>query len=736
MKVFIKYLMFFLFLLVVNTIQSQEIKENLADYVNPFIGTANGGNTNPGAICPFGMMSICPNNSSRPLKKGEKPYPIYVHTNRYFSGFTHTNLSGVGCPDLGALTIMPISGKLEIDPEKYACLYTDEKAVAGYYRVKLPEYDIEAEVSATLRTGIERFSFSEGEAHILFDAGRSTSDIPGAYLKINSPTEIVGHKMIGNFCGTGKQSVIYFVVQMGKEPDRFGCWQENLILDAFTRDNSGNHIGAFFSYDLEKEEDIVIKIGVSYVSIENARMNLEHEQKGFNFDKVCQDAYKEWNNKLSRIQVEGNNEKYKQMFYTGIYHMLIHPNILNDVNGDYPAYITGQTKKVQGRNRFSIFSLWDTYRNVHPFLSLVFPEYQSEMIKSILDMYKEGGRLPKWELSGMETDVMVGDPAVIVIADTYIRGIRDFDVALAYEAMKKNATTLVPYTRPGYNEHIEKGYIPELRENENREGPWVWGSVSTGLEYCMCDFAMSRMALALNKESDYQLFDKYSQLYRNYFDTNIRCMRPRWSNGCWVEPFSAYPNQEEWWNQIGFVEGCTWHYSMFVPFDIKGLIELYGGERKFIQKLEDCFKTNNFNIANEPDIAYPYLFNYVKGEERKTQYWVRKCIDTYFGNDHNGIMGNDDCGTMSAWLVYSMMGLYPDCPAKDTYQLTTPLFDKITIKLHQKYYKGDKFIITAGKNADEKNFIDGIRINGEISKKYFITNDQVTNGGILTFSLK
>ena len=403
MKTFIKHVILSLFLLIVNTVQSQEMKGNFADYVNPFIGTSNGGNTNPGAVCPFGMMSICPNNSSEPLTVGEKSYPTYVYANRYFSGFTHTNLSGVGCPDLGALTIMPISGKLEISPDKYACSYANEKAVAGYYSVDLPIYDIKAEVSTTLRTGIERFSFSKGEAHILFDAGRSVSDIPGAYLKMNSPTELEGHKMIGNFCGTGKQSVIYFVVQVDKKPDRFGCWQENRILDSFTRDNSGNNIGAFFSYNLEKEEDIVIKIGISYVSIENARMNLEYEQKGFNFDKVCQDAYRKWNDKLSRVQVEGNNEKYKQMFYTGIYHMLIHPNILNDINGDYPAYITGQTKNVQGRNRFSVFSLWDTYRNVHPFFSLVYPEYQSEMIQSILDMYQEGGRLPKWELGGMET---------------------------------------------------------------------------------------------------------------------------------------------------------------------------------------------------------------------------------------------------------------------------------------------------------------------------------------------
>ena len=731
----LKYVILFLFLSVFG-VQSQVIKKNFADYVNPFIGTSNGGNTNPGAVCPFGMMSICPNNLVEPLKIGERSYPAYVYANRYFSGFTHTNLSGVGCPDLGAFTIMTISGKLEINSEKYTCLYTDEKAAAGYYGLQLQEYGIKAEVSTTLRTGIERFSLPKGEGHILFDMGRSVSDVPGAYVKINSSTEIEGHKMIGNFCGTGKQSVIYFVAQVDKKPDRFGCWQENRILDSFTRDNSGNNIGAYFSYDLEKEEEIILKIGISYVSIENARMNLMQEQKGFDFDKVRQDAYNDWNNKLSRIQVEGNNEKYKQMFYTGIYHMLIHPNILNDVNGDYPAYITGQTKNVQGRNRFSVFSLWDTYRNVHPFFSLVYPEYQSEMVQSMLDMYQEGGRLPKWELSGMETDVMVGDPAVIVIADTYLRGIRDFNVDLAYEAMRKNATSLVPFTRPGYYEHIQKGYIPELRNNEHRKGPWVWGSVSSGLEYCMCDFAMSQMALALNKEDDYRLFYKYSQFYRNYFDMRINCMRPRWTNGDWVEPFNAYPDEKEWWNQIGFVEGCTWHYSMFVPFDIQGLIELYGGEKKFIRRLEECFKTNNFNITNEPDIAYPYLFKYVEGEEKKTQYWVRKCIDSYFGNDHNGITGNDDCGTMSAWLVYSMMGLYPDCPAKNTYQLTSPVFDKITIKLHEKYYKGDNFVITAGKNADCKNFIDEVRINGEKSGKYFITNDQIVNGGILSFLLK
>ena len=733
MKTF-KYAMILLLLSYAGTLQADEQK-NPADYINPFIGTTNGGNTNPGAVCPFGMMFVCPNNSPKPLKEGERSYPTYVHGNRFFGGFTHANLSGVGCPDLGALTIMPISGELKINAEQYACPYADEKATAGYYSVKLPEYGIEAEVSATLRTGIERFSFPAGEAHILFDAGRSVTNVEGAYLKINSPTEVVGHKMIGNFCGTGKQSVIYFVAQFDKAPEQYGCWKDGKILNSYTRDNSGDNIGAFFSYKFEKEEEVVVRIGISYVSIANAKMNLEREQEGFDFDKVSRTAYDSWNTELSRIRIKGGNEKYKRMFYTGIYHILLHPNVINDVNGDYPAYITGETKNVQGRNRYTIFSLWDTYRNVHPFLSLVYPEYQSDMIKSILDMYQEAGRLPKWELCGMETDVMVGDPAIIVIADTYLRGIRDYDVELAYKAMKDNATNLASVTRPGYGEHIKNGYIAELRENERREGPWVWGSVSTGLEYCMCDFALSQMAFSLNKESDYRLFKEYSLLYKNYFDTSIKCMRPRWRDGNWVEPFNAYPTEKEWWNQIGFVEGCTWHYSMFVPFDIPGLMKLYGGKKVFVQKLNECFQTDNFNIANEPDIAYPYLFNYVKGEERKTQYWVGKCSATYFGDSPNGITGNDDCGTMSAWLVYSMMGFYPDCPAKDSYQLTAPIFDEITIKLHDKYFKGGQFVIKAKETVKKERYINEIRFNGKRYKKYSISNEMITNGGTLTFVL-
>lgn len=735
-----KYLIIFLLPLLCLYVTIVRAERLPVSYVNPFIGTANGGNTHPGAVRPFGMMSVAPDNSYSP-QEGKRIFHLsYMYGNKNFSGFMHANLSGVGCPDLGAFTIMPIAGDLKIKPEEYACSYSTEKAEAGYYRVELPEQGIMAEASVTLRSGIERYTFKKGQAHILIDVGKAITEVTGGSLTVKSPTEVEGYRMIGNFCGSGKQSVIYFVAQISKKPDAFGVWSQGKIHQSYMRENCGEDIGAFFSYDMEENEQLCVKIGISYVSVANARMNLEQEQKGFDFEGVRRMANADWNEKLSRILVEGGNEKYKQMFYTGLYHILLHPNILNDVNGDYPAYMTGERKNVRGRDRYTIFSLWDTYRNVHPFLSLVYPEYQSEMVRSLLDMYEEGGRLPKWELCGMETNVMVGDPAIIVLADSYLRGIRDFDVDLVYKAMLANATAFIENKnseiRPGYGDYVEKGYIAELREGERREGPWLWGSVSTGLEYCMSDFAMAQLALALNKEADYQRFSRYAQFYRNYYDPSIGLMRPRLDDGSWYEPFNQSPQGEEWWSQTGFVEGCTWHYSFFVPFDMAGLIKLNGGAKPFVTKLRDCFEKNNFNMENEPDIAYPYLFNYVRGEEQGTQYWVRKCIDTYFGNDPMGITGNDDCGTMSAWLVFSMMGIYPDCPAKDTYQLTNPLFDKVTIKLHSSYYRGDVFTIEAGDNAFEKKFIKNIRINGKAHGKYSITHRQITDGGHLTFILR
>lgn len=712
-----------------------------ADYVNPIIGTSNGGHTHPGAVRPFGMVSVTPFNSYDPVKDpafdDHKPF-AYSYGNPFFSGFTHTNLSGVGCPDLGTFVVMATSGKLQVSPSDYACKYSDEVARAGYYAVLLPEYGIRAEATATLRSGIERFTFAGGEGHILFNAGMSVSTTPGAYVKAVSPTEIEGYKKIGNFCGSGQESKVYFVARVNKQPSESGLWHEKELCGQQTVEAEGKDVGAYFSYNLKKGEQVEVQVGVSYVSTANARLNLDTEQSGIRFDAIRKAAQADWNKELSRIRVKGGTEKYKRMFYTALYHVLIHPNIMNDVNGEYPAYISGEVRNSGKRNRYTIFSLWDTYRTVHPLLSLVYPERQSDMVNSLVEMYREGGRLPKWELSGMETNIMVGDPAFPVLADTYMRGIRDFDVDLAYLAMLKNADTKREDTdivRPGYKKLVKLGYIPEPAEKEEIDVP-VWGSVSTGLEYCLADFALATMAKELGKEADYSLFAERANNYRNYFDPSVGFMRPKYKDGKWLPDFDPKPSVPAWHSERGFVEGCSWHYSFFVPFDVEGLIRLNGGERRFTEKLAECFEKGYYNMGNEPDIAYPYLFNYVKGEEYRTQHWTRYCINTYFGDDHNGITDNDDCGTMSAWLAFSMMGFYPDCPAKPVYQLTAPVFDKIEILLQESYYPGKSFTINAGKDASGKSSITEIRLDGKKHDGYTINHSDLVRGGILDMVLK
>ncbi|MCD7851380.1 MAG: glycoside hydrolase family 92 protein [Parabacteroides sp.] len=426
------------------------------------------------------------------------------------------------------------------------------------------------------------------------------------------------------------------------------------------------------------------------------------------------------------------------MFYTALYHVLIHPNILNDVNGEYPSYISGEIRNSGKRNRYTVFSLWDTYRTVHPLLSLVYPERQSDMANSLVEMYREGGRLPKWEMAGMETNVMVGDPATPVLVDTYMRGVRDFDVEQAYQAMLKNADTGNVDTdviRPGYKNFVKLGYIPEPDGKEETDVP-VWGSVSTGLEYCMADFALASMAKELGKTADYSRFIERANYYRNYFDTSVGFMRPKFKDGRWLPDFDPKPSVPIWHSQRGFVEGCSWHYSFFVPFDVQGLIDLNGGEKIFTDKLAECFEKGYYNMGNEPDISYPYLFNYVKGEEHRTQYWTRHCINTYFGDDANGITDNDDCGTMSAWLVFSMMGFYPDCLAKTGYQLTAPVFDKITIQLQGGYYPGKSFTINAGRDAYKKSYIRNISLNGKVHAGYVLNHSDLIQGGTLNVVLR
>jgi predicted alpha-1,2-mannosidase len=726
------------------------------DLVDPFIGTSNFGATNPGAVMPAGMVSVVPFNVA--FKKGaenkfekdsEWHSRPYVFENKFLTGFTHVNLSGVGCPDLGSIILMPTTGDLEFDPEKNGTTYSNEKASPGYYTNTLDKYQIKTEMSATLRTGISRYTFPAGQSNIFLNLGLGLTNETGAMLQIKSDTEVEGYKLIGTFCYNPEDvRPVYFVAKFSKPAKNYGAWKKMQALKgvegAWTKYNDkykpyekyrhqmvGENIGTYFSFDTKAGETIEVKVGVSYVSIENARKNLAAEQPGFDLQTTHNQAVKKWNNLLGRIKIEGGTPEEKTIFYSALYHVLLHPNIIQDVNGEYPTMESYGVGNTNGKNRYTVFSLWDTYRNVHPFLSLVYPDLQTDMVNSMLDMYQESGWLPKWELLGMETSVMVGDPATPVIADTYLRGLRDFDTELAYEAMKKSATQLENNKlRPGIQFYDKMGYIPESTGDD------IWGgTVSTTLEYNISDWNLGQFAKALGKKEDAAFFEERSKSYRKYFDKSTGMLRPIMDDGKWLEPFNpeAGKNFEP---VVGFVEGNAWQYRFYVPHDIKGLISLLGGEKIFIEELQRCFDTENYDMANEPDITYPYLFNYVKGEEWRTQKKVRELIRKHYFQASDGIPGNDDTGTLSTWLLFSMMGFYPDCPGKMDYTLTSPIFDKITIELHPDYYPGKNIIIETSNKESDNYLIEKIKWNKNKHQGYFINHHELVKGGTLKFQLK
>ncbi|MCK0156436.1 GH92 family glycosyl hydrolase [Cellulophaga sp. F20128] len=734
-----KFKILFLFALVANFAIGQEP----VDYVNPFIGTSNYGATNPGAIAPRGMASVSPFNVAIEKDKGWLSNP-YVKQNTFLTGFTHVNLSGVGCPDLGVILAMPTTGELKTNHLDYGTTYTDEVSKAGYYSVNLSKYNVKTELTATTRTGISRYSFPAGKSNILLNLGLGLTNEQGAMVKIVSPTEIEGMRTVGSFCYNSPEQAypVYFVAQFSKPAASFGAWKKpytydgveaqwmgyngkTRLMEGYTKEVVGDSIGAFMRYDFKEPTAVEVKIGVSYVSIENARENLEKETTGKNFDAIYATTKKAWNTSLSNVEVSGGTEDDKTIFYTALYHTQIHPNTLNDYNGDYPEIATGKIGNTKG-TRYTVFSLWDTYRNYHQLMSMLYPAQQSNMVKTMLSMYDENGWLPKWELNSTETFTMVGDPASVVIADTYLRGIQDFDVNKAYEAMVKGSTQLENNPlRPGVKEYWANGYL-------SVDGG-TGGSVSTTEEYNISDFAISQLAKQLGKPEDHKKFYNQSLSYRKLFDKELKLMRPKNSDGSWYTPFDPYKGAN-FEKNVGYIEGNAWQYAFMVPHDIKGLLKLMGGKKQFVQHLDYIFDNKQYDMANEPDIAYPFLYNYSKGDEWKTQEKVQQLINEYFTNTPGGLPGNDDTGTMSAWLVYAMMGIYPVSPAMPVYTITTPRFDSVTIHLDQKYYKNDKLIITKSGNTSGK--IKEIKLNTKNHPSYFIDHEELLSAKELEIILE
>ena len=720
------------------------------DYVNPFIGTTNYGTTNPGAVCPQGMMSVVPFNVMGAVEgnrdKDSRWWSTpYEHNNVFFTGYAHVNLSGVGCPELGSLLLMPTTGELEVDYMKYGSHYTDEQASPGYYSNILTKYGIKTEVTATPRTGRARFTFPEGKGNILLNLGEGLTNESGATVRFVNDREIEGSKLLGTFC-YNPQSVfpIYFVMRIDKQPGDRGYWKKmrpmtveaqwdstagtRKIYTSYLKEMSGDDIGTWFTFDTREGETIEVSIGVSFVSIENARENLEAEQAGRTFDDLRQAARTAWRNDLSRILVEGGTDDQRTVLYTALYHFLIHPNILNDVNGEYPAMESNEILTTQGR-RYTVFSLWDTYRNVHQLMTLLFPDRQLDMVRTMIDMYREHGWLPKWELYGRETLTMEGDPAIPVIVDTWMKGLRDFDLETAYEAMRKSATApgAENLMRPDADDYFNLGYVPLREQYDN--------SVSHALEYYIADFSLSRLAAALGKKEDAKLFYERSLGYRHYFCPEYGTLRPKLPDGTFYAPFN--PEQGANFEPCpGFHEGSAWNYTFYVPHDIPGLTRLMGGRKAFIDKLQHVFDAGLYDPANEPDIAYPYLFSYFKGEEWRTPKLVKELLAKYFKAAPDGIPGNDDTGTMSAWAIFSMLGFYPDCPGLPEYTLTAPTFDKVTIQLDTRYYPQKELVITTVRPTSDANYIKGIKVGGKAYKGFRISHDQWVNAGQVEFILQ
>lgn len=714
------------------------------DYVNPFIGTTNYGTTNPGAQVPQGLMNVSPFNvmgsALNPIDKDARWWSTpYEYNNKYLTGFSHVNLSGVGCPDMGSLLLMATAGELQVDYRDYGSTYSHEQASPGYYSNRLDKYGIKTELTATARTGLSRFTFPAGKGHVLLNLGEGLSNETGATVRYVSDTEIEGSKLLGGFCYNNNQAVfpIYFVLRVNKKPESRGYWKWQRPVADWEKDwdkdagkyklytnykdvLSGDDIGVYFTFDTDEQESVEVQLAVSFVSTENARLNLETEQPKVDFEAVRQAARQRWNDDLSRIEVKGGTEDQKTVFYTALYHTLIHPNILQDVNGEYPAMESREIRKTAG-DRYTVFSLWDTYRNVQPLMTLLFPDRQTQMIRSMIDIYKESGWMPKWELYGRETYTMDGDPAIPVIVDAWMKGIRDFDYDAAYEAFYKSATVTdsTNKIRPDNADYVKYGYVP-LRDSFDN-------SVSHALEYYVADWNLSRFAASLGKKADAELFGKRAKGYRHYYSKESGTFRPILPDGSFLTPFDPLMGANFEPNH-GFHEGNAWNYTFAVPYDVPGLVKIMGGKKAFVNKLQSVFDRGYFDVTNEPDMLYPHIFSELKGEEWRTQKLVLQILNEHFTNTPGGIPGNDDTGTMSAWALMNMMGIYPLCPGRPDYTVVTPVFDQVTIHLNPAFYSKNKQIVIRREKQGEGDFIREIWVDGKKKKGFKITHqDFVTS---------
>ena len=697
----------------------KEEKRPPSGFVDPFIGTGGHGHTYPGVSLPFGMIQLSPDTRL----EGWDGCSAYHNSDSVIYGFSHTHLSGTGCSDYGDILIMPVKGPSVLDNYGFRSGFrkSTEKASPGYYSVELDKPGVNAEFTTTLRTGMHRYTFKDpAGAAVVLDL-RHRDLVLDASLKISGPDEIEGMRTSQAWAA---RQTLFFVIKFSKPISASRIQSEGKDIPGI-HELRGTDIKAEFSFALGKEEPLMLKIGISALSAEGARNNLEKENPGWDFNLVERSASEAWNKELGKITVEGGSADQKTIFYTALYHTQLSPNLYMDADGQYLGRDM-KSHSAKGFDYYTVFSLWDTYRAEHPLLTLTDRKRTNDFINTFLRQYQESGKLPVWELSANETGCMIGYHSVPVIADAYLKGITGFDAELALKAMKNSAEQ----DELGLKYYKTIGYIPSDEEGE---------SVSKTLEYAYDDWCIAQMAKSLGKTYDYNIYIRRAQYYKNLYDHSTGFMRAKANSG-WFSPFD--PAEVN----FNYTEANAWQYSFYVPQDISGLMNLMGGRDSFSVKLDSMFNASSatsgreqadisgmigqYAHGNEPSHHIAYLYDYA-GQPWKTQRLIHTICSRLYNNDPDGLCGNEDCGQMSAWYVLSAMGFYPVVPASGVYAIGSPLFSKVSIHLEN----GKTFTIEA-KNISAKNFyIKSATLNGQPYSKCYITHSDIMNGGTLSFTM-
>ena len=701
--------------------------EGLLQYVDPYIGSGYHGHVFVGTSVPYGMVQLGPSN----IHKGWDWCSGYHYSDSILIGFSHTHLSGTGCTDLGDILIMPLNeirtprGNQDDIRDGYASRYSHDNEIARpeYYSLLLDRYNIRAELAATDRVGFHRYTYPEGKpASILIDLREGNgSNAYDSYIRKIDDYTVEGYRYVRGWSPSRK---VYFVLKSDKKIEQFTAYDDNTPKPWDQLKVAS--VKSVLTFGNVKQ--VKIKVAISSVSCANAAMNLQEELSHWDFDKTVKMSAGRWNKELARMTVETDDEASKRTFYTAHYHTMIAPTLYCDVNGEYRGMndmIYTDPKKVN----YTTLSLWDTYRALHPLMTIIQPEMVDNVVNSMLSIYRQQDKLPIWPLMSGETNQMPGYSSVPVIADAYLKGFTGFDAEEALQAMKATATYEkqkgVPYV-------IEKGYIPADKIHE---------ATSIAMEYAVDDWGIAAMARKMGKTGDAATYAKRAHYYKNYFDSSIHFIRPKLEDGFWRTPYDPARSI----HTVGdFCEGNGWQYTFFAPQDPYGLIGLFGGDKPFVAKLDDFFTNNDsmgegassditgligqYAHGNEPSHHVAYLYAYA-GEQWKTAEKVRFIMDEFYTDRPDGIIGNEDCGQMSAWYLLSSMGLYQVNPSDGVFVFGSPCFKKVEMKVRG----GKTFTVEALNNNKENIYIQKVYLNGKPYNKSYIIYDDIINGSTLKF---